>query len=251
MGLVAVAVSPLWSVGIAVAVGTTGTNMASSCGKLMIMAFAAWYHDPTKVVQVLALGSLSIAIIDQAMDLVRDFKTAHLLGASPRSMLIAQLFGATLSCIVSAAAYSLLTDQSGLPSEDLPCVVAKSYRALAYIFSAGFGALPKNCLTFMISFGGATLLNNLAQDLVGKSAAAYFPSAAAVGIGMYLLPGQILAVALGMCIKMFWLRVNPVGAKAKSTLVGAGMLAGDGLGGIVVNIFSIAGLQHPVTVSFA
>ena len=40
---VALVAAPLWSVGIVQATGTTGSNVASSCGKLMIIVFAAWY----------------------------------------------------------------------------------------------------------------------------------------------------------------------------------------------------------------
>ena len=97
---------------VGTSVGVTGSNMASSCGKLMIIIFAAWEgarrsaeagvrQGEDHIVPVLALGALSIAIVDAAMDLVRDFKTAHLVGASPKAMVTAQFIGASVSCVFS------------------------------------------------------------------------------------------------------------------------------------------------------
>ena len=81
MLVVACLTAPLWSIGITKAVGTTGSNVASYCGKLMIIIFASWYGSKGKVVPVLvtsylcthtcemlvlqALGALSTAVIDQ------------------------------------------------------------------------------------------------------------------------------------------------------------------------------------------
>eukprot|EP00656_Telonema_subtile_P009938 TRINITY_DN14722_c0_g1_i1.p3 TRINITY_DN14722_c0_g1~~TRINITY_DN14722_c0_g1_i1.p3 ORF type:complete len:224 (+),score=58.33 TRINITY_DN14722_c0_g1_i1:152-823(+) len=221
MALLSVLAAPFWSVGIAVAVGNTGVNMASSVGKLMIILYAAWLGDPSHAVPTLALGALSIAVIDQALDLVRDFKTAHLVGGvSPKTMLLAQVIGALLSCVVAPVAYLAMTSRQDLPSKELPCVIAQSYRALAVVFSEGVSALPQHCALISACFAAAALCNNLCMDLL--PGAHWLPSSAAVGVGMYLGAGQILGVFAGTCVKLYLVRVlryNPNGLELMLSLI--------------------------------
>ena len=66
-------------------------------------------------VPVLALGALSTAVIDQALDLVRDFKTAHLLGAPPKAVFAAQCVGAAAS-VFSAAVLYRAAQESEIPN---------------------------------------------------------------------------------------------------------------------------------------
>ena len=131
---------------------------------VMIILFAAWYGEPA-VVPVLALGALSTAVIDQAVDLVRDFKTAFLLDCSPRAVLYAQALGAALSVVSAAVLYDWYVTNVPLPTDELPAVVAKSYRGLAYAFSdGGLDALPDHCLTIALGCGAVAVLFDAARD---------------------------------------------------------------------------------------
>eukprot|EP00941_MAST-03F_sp_MAST-3F-sp1_P004318 g4318.t1 len=204
--VLAVFAGPLWAIGIGESVGVTGSNLASACGKLMICIFSVWEGVGTNpdegfdhVVPVLALGALSIAIVDAAMDLVRDFKTAEIIGASPQAMLAAQFLGATVSCIVSSAMYLMLT--SSVPSDAMPAVVSRSYRAIAVIFSGGFDALPDYIFLISSTCAFFALLNNILIDCFGVNKK-YMPHTTAVGIGVYLLPGQSITVTVGLMLKM-------------------------------------------------
>ena len=133
------------------------------------------------------LGALSIAIVDAAMDLVRDFKTAHLVGASPRAMVTAQFIGAAVSCVFSSAAYQMIQQQALDGTDDaLPAVVAKAYRAIAVVFSGpgGLDQLPAHAVTISLVFGGAAIVNNLICEfiLAPRKLRGYAPHSAAVGI---------------------------------------------------------------------
>ena len=65
MLVVACLTAPLWSIGITKAVGATGSNVASYCGKLMIIIFASWYGSKGKVVPVLVTlySSLHMCVV--------------------------------------------------------------------------------------------------------------------------------------------------------------------------------------------
>lgn len=250
MAVVALLSSPLWSVGITMAVGMTGSNVASSCGKVMIMAFAAWYGTNGHVVQTLALGALSIAVIDQALDLVRDFKTAYLLRASPSAMFVAQSIGAVVSIFTSAVLYYYYVTNVSLPNSNLPAVISKSYRALAFTFAGGLNKLPDHCLEISVACGALVVLFNIIYDLAPTKYRDFVPSGIAFGVGIFLLPGQILIECIGLLIRTIWRYLHPKSAKERDELLGAALLAGDGLAGVLQSLLDVAGVSPPYTCSY-
>ena len=251
MATVALLSSPLWSIGITLACGTTGSNVASSAGKVMIMLFAAWYAEPGHVVQTLALGALSIAIIDQALDLVRDFKTAYLVNVCPRAMFIAQSIGAGFSIFTSSILYYVYTKNVTLPSPNLPSVIAQSYRGLAFTFADGFSTLPKNALALSLACGAVAVVFNIIHDvLVAEKYRCYCPSGVAFGVGLILLPGQILIECVGLAVQRIWLVLDPESCKKRDQQLGAAFLAGDGLAGVLQSLLDVAGGGPPRTCSW-
>lgn len=256
---VAAACAPLWSVGIVHAVGVTGSNMASYAGKFMIIIFASWYGGQSSsgmhhVVNSLALGSLSVAVIDQANDLVRDLKTAHLLGVSAMKTLVAQLIGAFASLFTSAGLYLYLIHRLSVPSEDLPAYLTVLYRELAFVFEAGFSALPKHCLAISFVFGAVALCTTLFEEWLQwrrPHLASRAPSAIAFGIGIVLGSGQSLMAVVGLLYKYYWRAVDPAECERVGVLYGAGLLAGDGLGGAIQCFLEAFGISHPMTVVFS
>lgn len=244
MTAVALLSSPLWSVGITLAVGTTGSNVASSCGKVMIIAFASWYGEP-RVVATLALGALSIAVIDQALDLVRDLKTAHLLRASPKAMVAAQAIGASVSILTSAVAYAVYVRNVDLPSAELPAVIAKSYRGLAFAFAGGVDALPRHCLALSVACGALAVAFDAARDALPERRRDWCPSGIAFGVGMILLSGQVLAACCGLATFHVWKRRRPDSAERRGSLFGAALLCGDGIAGVVQSCLEVAGVAPP------
>jgi len=244
MTAVALLAAPLWSLGITVAVGTTGSNVASSCGKVMIILFAAWYGEP-RVVPVLALGALSTAVIDQALDLVRDFKTAHLVGAPPKAVFAAQCVGAAASVFSAAVLYAWYVDRVPLPSADLPCVIAKSYRGLAFAFAGGLGALPRHCLALSAATGAAAVGFDVARDLAPARVEPMIPSGIAFGVGLILLSGQVFCSLLGLGVFAAWGRVAPEHRDRRAQLFGAALLAGDGVAGVLQSVLEASGVQPP------
>ncbi|KAJ8605336.1 hypothetical protein CTAYLR_002389 [Chrysophaeum taylorii] len=245
MGTIALLSSPLWSVGICLAVGTTGSNVASSCGKVMIMLFAAWYGSGGHEVQTLALGALSIAVIDQALDLVRDFKTAHLLDASPAAMFLAQSFGASVSIFTSSVLYYYYVNSVSLPNATLPAVIAKSYRGLAFTFAGGLDTLPDKCLLLSVACGLVAVVFNVLHDLAPPKYRKYCPSGVAFGVGIFILPGQVLIEVIGLACRNIWRAIDPVSCAEKDELLGAAFLAGDGLAGVLQSVLEVAGVDPP------
>lgn len=250
MALVALLSSPLWSVGITMACGMTGANVASSCGKVMIMLFAAWYGTNGHVVQTLALGALSIAVIDQALDLVRDFKTAHLLSASPEAMFAAQSIGAVVSIFTSAVLYYYYVTSVSLPSSELPAIIAQSYRGLAFTFAGGLDQLPRHCLSLSAATGALVILFNIVHDFAPPRYQNYVPSGVAFAVGFFIMPGQILVELTGLAVRTAWRKIHPRSAQTRDELLGAALLAGDGLAGVLQSALDVAGVAPPYSFSY-
>ena len=144
------------------------------------MEYPCRYGRPA-VVPVLALGALSTGVIDQALDLVRDFRTARLLGAPAKALLAAQLVGAVVSVVTSAVLYHAYVSGVKLPSAALPCVIAKSYRGLAFAFAGGASALPDHCLELSAICGFLALGCDVLRDVLPPRYGARCPSGIAVG----------------------------------------------------------------------
>lgn len=68
--------------------------------------------------------------------MMQDFKTAHLLGVSPRAQFFAMLLGSAASVFVSVAAYALYTAAWAVPSPELPAPTAMIWLDMASLVRA-------------------------------------------------------------------------------------------------------------------
>ena len=181
----------------------------------------------------------------QALDLVRDFKTAELVNASPRAMLAAQVFGSTVSIATTSVIYSVYVNNIDLPTDSMPASLAISYRALAYVFAGGLSELPDNCLTISLASGVVALVFSSLRDLAPPSIGRWVPSSIAMGVGAILGFGQTLSSLCGLACFSLWRRLDPARAGQVAELLGAGILAGDGLSGVLQSILEVSGVTAP------
>lgn len=82
-----------------------------------------------------AAGAVAEAGAQQAGDMMQDFKTAHLLGVSPRAQFFAMLLGSTASVFVSVGAYKLYTTAWEVPGPELPAPTAAIWLDMASLVS--------------------------------------------------------------------------------------------------------------------
>ena len=86
-------------------------------------------------------GAVAEAGAQQAGDMMQDFKTAHLLGVSPRAQFYAMLLGSAASVFVSVAAYALYTAAWPVPSPELPAPTAMIWLDMAELVRAALCAM--------------------------------------------------------------------------------------------------------------
>ncbi|KAG9148411.1 hypothetical protein Leryth_023604 [Lithospermum erythrorhizon] len=99
---------------------------------------------------------------------MQDFKTGHLTLTSPRAMLVSQLFGTAVGCIVAPLTFFLFYnafDVGDLDSE-YKAPYALIYRNMAILGVRGLSALPSHCLQLCYGFFTFAVAANLLRDFV-------------------------------------------------------------------------------------
>ncbi|KXN73605.1 hypothetical protein CONCODRAFT_3421, partial [Conidiobolus coronatus NRRL 28638] len=86
-----------------------------------------------------------------------------------------------------------------------------------------------------------------------KKYADWIPNWTAFGIALtFPTPYVILGAFYGLCIEQIWKKCNPEQHKNYKEALSSGLIAGEGIGGVVYAIFQISGMtQSSVATKFA
>ncbi|KAG0694195.1 OPT oligopeptide transporter protein-domain-containing protein [Suillus ampliporus] len=181
----------------------------------------------------------------------KDLKTTHLLRSSPKAVFVAQLFGAVVSIFVSAGlyvvfstAYPCINDLSyttcAFPTPDV-----QAWRAVAVAVSSSTLPIPPTSGYAAIALGLAAVLSVVAKyTVVPPKYHGFMPNFNAIGMGFVMnISTYPLAMFFGSTLAFFWRRMFFNNYQMYCFAIAAGFIAGEGLGGIVNAIFTIAGIS--------
>ncbi|MEJ2634797.1 MAG: OPT/YSL family transporter, partial [Calditrichia bacterium] len=90
---------------------------------------------------VMAAG-ITASGANQSADMMQDYKTGYLLGATPKKQTIAQLAGVFIGSIAAVPIFYAVIGAYGLASDVLPAPSAVTWVGMAEFLSSGFSALP-------------------------------------------------------------------------------------------------------------
>ncbi|KAI0324759.1 OPT oligopeptide transporter [Cubamyces sp. BRFM 1775] len=201
-------------------------------------------------------GMITLAASEQVADMLGDLKTTHLLGASPRAQLYAQCCGALVSIFLSAGMYivfvkaypcinTLTNTTCAFPAPDVG-----AWRAVSIAVSSPSLPIPRSSGITALCIGALAILSTLVKyRFVSRpERRAWFPNWNAVGIAFILGPlcTYPMAMLFGSLIALVWRKYWPAGAVMYCYAVAAGMIAGEGLGGIANAVLQIAGVAGSV-----
>jgi OPT family oligopeptide transporter len=225
--------------------GETDINPVGSMGKVTQLVFAGL--APRQTVTNILSAAIVAAGASQCGDMMQDLKTGYLMRVAPKKIFISQCIGIVAGIIVCVPIYKLYDRAYTVGGDDLPAPAAHAWKAVAVILSTGTSALPPQS-SWGILFGcivGVTLaLTNKIVGLVGGDNYAYYvPSALAFGIGMIVPPRQSIIMFAGACLYLVWKRGWPQSANKYFFAVSSGLIAGEGLMGIVVAVLRIANVK--------
>ncbi|KAH7928026.1 PMSR-domain-containing protein [Leucogyrophana mollusca] len=191
---------------------------------------------------------------EQAGDMIGDLKTTHLLRASPWAVFIAQLYGAIVSIFMSAGlyvvfstAYPCINDLS-YTTCPFPAPDVQAWRAVAVAVSSNTLPIPPSSGFTAIGLGLAAIVSVVAKyTIVPPKYHDFIPNFNAIGIGWIMnVCTYPVAMAFGSTLAFFWRRMFFNNYQMYCFAVAAGFIAGEGLGGIVNAIFTIAGISGAV-----
>ena len=181
----------------------------------------------------IAIGSVICIVAAIAGDTSQDLKTGYLLGATPKKQQIGELLGVVVSGLAIGGVLYLLNAAWGYGGAEVPAPQATLMKMIVEGIMGG--NLPWNLV-----FIGVFLA--IALEILRVPVMPF-------AIGLYLPIYLNATIMIGGVVRMFMDRRKNVDEETKTkqttdgTLYCAGMIAGEGLVGILLAIFAVFGIN--------
>ncbi|MBS2022369.1 MAG: oligopeptide transporter, OPT family [Deltaproteobacteria bacterium] len=199
---------------------TSGITLVSLIGIASIFAAFGW-TDPVARAGVLTVGTIVAIAASKAGDISQDLKTGFLVGATPARQQLGQLLGAAFACWGVAASVHLLGEAFPFGGKDLPAPQATLMKTIVE------GVLSGNLPWGLVLTGGGLTFGAI---LCGVSGLAF-------AIGVYLPLSSMAPIYLGGVVRAWTERgraPREEGELDPGVLAASGMVAGEGLAGVLV-----------------
>ncbi|KAG9073122.1 hypothetical protein KI688_000909 [Linnemannia hyalina] len=235
--------------------GETDINPTGAVAKVTQLVFSRIPNPDIRVVQKtnLMCANIAASVCSQAVDMVGDLKTGHLIGASPRAMLWAQLVGSTFAIAIAVPLFLLYT-------QAYPCVLDESITECQFAVPAvvawanvckiltGDGSVPHASMILTIVCCILAVINVIVRvKLVPDRLKPYWINLNAVGLG-FINPAPAIPIAMliGWTSGQIWIRTSPRTHERLMYSVSAGLIAGVGIAGLVNAAMTIGGVEAGV-----
>ncbi|KAG0370115.1 hypothetical protein BGZ54_007643 [Gamsiella multidivaricata] len=231
--------------------GETDINPTGSIGKVTQLVFSR-FPGELQVVQKtnLMCANISASICAQAVDMVGDLKTGHLLGASPRSQFFAQCVGSVFAIAAAVPLFILYTEayhcivDATIEKCEFGLVSVVTWQSVCQILTTG-GTVPRGSVITACVLAVLAIVNIVIRiKLVPEKVRPYWINLNAVGLGM-INPSPALALAMltGWVGGQIWVRINRVAHEKLMYSVAGGFISGVGVAGIIKAIMVLGGVQ--------
>lgn len=180
----------------------------------------------------IAIGSVICIVACMAGDTSQDLKTGFLLGATPRRQQIGEIIGTVFSAVAIGGVLYLLDAAWGFGSQELSAPQATLMKLIVE------GVMEGN-LPWTLVFIGVFIA--VVVEILGVPV---LP----VAIGLYLPFSLTVCIMLGGIVR-FLINKKDKLAVSRGTLFSSGMIAGEGLIGILLAVLAVAGVDQALDVS--
>jgi putative OPT family oligopeptide transporter len=198
---------------------TSGMALVTLLGVAVVFVACGW-TDPSARAAILTVGTVVCVAASKAGDISQDLKTGQLLGATPARQQLGQFIGAAFACWGVAATVLVLGKAYTFGSAALPAPQATLMKTV--IEGVLAGALPWG----LVGTGAAFSLSAMLAGLPGL----------AFAVGIYLPLGSLTPIFVGGLVRRI-VDARREGAAAESdpgVLASSGMIAGEGLAGVMI-----------------
>ncbi|KAI8852623.1 OPT oligopeptide transporter protein-domain-containing protein [Chytridium lagenaria] len=241
--------------------GETDINPTGSIGKTSQFVFAAFRHnDINRMLKTnLIAGNVAAACASQTVDMVGDLKTAHLLRASPRSQFLAQAIGSFFAVFLAVGLFTifgiaypcfltpphLLAAMNTTQTCPFEAPAVASWTAVSVALTSGISrTIPSSSAYTSLVVTILTVLYTTFKHYSPQRYRPYLPSLNAVGIALVNPTPQIgVALVVGALVSETWKRRHRGGWEMFAFAVASGMIAGEGIGGIVEAGYALGGCR--------
>lgn len=239
------------------AAGETDINPTGSVAKMSQLIFAGMPGDSTAAIQKnnLMAGNITASAAAQSVDMVGDFKTGQIVGATPRSQFQTQLVGSFVAVGIAVGLFILFTDA-------YPCIIDQDMNApcefgLSGVWAwmsvtrllTGGASLSRDCIIVTAIFAVVGVLGPFIRHFgLKKQYHIYFPSLGVMGLAMInSTPDVPLSMCIGWISGKIWHRVDPDKYYHYMYSAAGGMIAGQGVAAVLQAIFHLANVPGNVT----
>ena len=235
--LLAIIIAYLFSVLAVRAYGETDMNPVGAMGYATQMIYGA--VTPGNTLTCVMTAGITASGANQAADMMQDFKTGYLLGATPKRQTYAQLAGVGVGALVAVPIFLAVTGAFGIGTEAMPAPSAVSWSGMAQLFSKGLGALPS-----YTSYGviGGLCLGILLTLLENTKLRKFIPSPYGVGIAMIMPIDFSIMIFLGAMVKLIMDKRMPAWMDAYSISLASGLVIGESVIGVFISVLTAFGL---------
>ncbi|KAG8925932.1 hypothetical protein FRC02_009309 [Tulasnella sp. 418] len=195
----------------------------------------------------LIAGSIAGQAASHAVDMVGDLKTGHLIGASPKSQFWAQIAGSVLGIWLSVGLFVLFaTAYPCIPNPELECdafgmPAVAAWKSVTEAVTRPKLPIPPTSGYTAIALGIVSIITvPIKYLLVPEKYRVWVPNWNAIGLG-FVVPQSYYAIAMviGAHVAQFWSNRFPASWEVWGFALTAGMIAGEGLGGVLTALLVI------------
>ncbi len=230
-GVLAVALAFVLSVVAARATGETDVTPIGAMGKIAQLLFGVLV--PGNAAANLMTATVTAGAAAHSADLLTEVKTGYLLGGAPRKQFWAQILGVVAGAFVCVPAYFLIAKPERL-GNDLAAPAAVAWASVAKLLKDGPGNLPRYAIHAIVAGAALGVVLAVAEEFAPKKWKAYLPSATGLGIAMVIDFNDSFAMLVGAVIAWVLHRTHKDFAERYIVSASSGVVAGEGLMGIVV-----------------
>lgn len=188
------------------------------------------------MIATLSVGAVICIIAAMSGDTSQDLKTGYLVGATPKYQQYGELIGALAAALAIGFVLTLLNKAWGFGSAELPAPQATLMRLV--IEGVMGGSLPWNLVFAGIGIGVA--LELLGLPVLPIAIGLYLP----IHLSTPIMVGGLIRGILNKKQEALTNGINNIKDKIDSgILYSSGLIAGEGLIGILLAVFAVAGVK--------
>ena len=186
----------------------------------------------------MAIASVICVVVCTAGDTSQDLKTGHILGATPRKQQIGEMIGVVASALMIGVVLHLFHRAWSFGSDEISAPQA----SLMKLITEG---VMENNIPWTLVFIGAFI--TVVVSLLGIPALSF-------AIGIYLPIALSACIMVGGIVRLFFERRKKDEKEKQElvndgTLVCSGLIAGEGLMGIVIALLAVLGVSDRLSLA--